>query len=80
MLNIHVMIAKVKDEMKQTRQGELEMNAEPLFSRSTSWVDCAVDIMFSSNLRLKTLESGDEFGLLGKHQSQEVEWIGDNWS
>ena len=78
MLNIHVLIAKVKDEMRQTRQGELEMNAELLFSHSTSWVNCAVDIMFSSNLHLKTSESGDEFGLLGKHQSQEVEWIGNN--
>lgn len=75
MLNINVMIAKVK--MKETEYaGGPEMQSCCFHSPCRGYVVCRCYVFFKPVSQ--ALESRDEFGLLGKPQSQEVEWIGSN--
>lgn len=76
MLNINVMIAKV--EMKGDRACSGDQRCRAAAFPFPVVGALYVDVMFSSNLCHKPLESRDQFGLLGKPQSQEVEWVGSN--
>lgn len=76
MLNINVMIAKVKMKGDRVCRGNQRCRAAAFTFHVVGTL--YVDVMFSSNLCHKALESRDQFGLLGKPQSQEVEWIGSN--